>query len=124
MNLNENQVCTICEKPITNPLCIHCLEKEVKEWVSDFNPELMDKVEEITELMPENISEVRCIKCKRAMSICAHCYIKEILREIQLNNPEFVGDFIRTFDFDLVLSLVKLQERIRELITKKDKLIV
>ncbi len=62
--------CIVCREGITNPICPECLAKEIGYW----RPELKTSL-----AMPAASAEsVRCMFCGKGMTICAHCYSKDI----------------------------------------------
>ena len=87
----EDAQCINCREGITNPICPACLAKEIKNWRKDMN----------LASAPDMDYGVDCILCSRKMSICAHCYCKDVYFDLLEEQPELADEFIETFNFGL-----------------------
>lgn len=96
----NEQACVICNEAITNPICMHCLEEEMKCWAADFDAGLVQNVQK-TEIFPTHeITDVKCIKCGKNMDVCPHCYSKDLYQDLKGDN--FLAEtFADNFNFDL-----------------------
>ncbi len=85
--------CIVCREGITNPICPECLAKEIGYW----RPELKTSL-----ATPAASAEsVRCMFCGKGMSICAHCYSRDIYDLIEEEFPWLAEEFIERFNFGL-----------------------
>jgi hypothetical protein len=84
--------CIICREGITNPICPECLAKEIGHW----RPELKSSM-----ATPASTGYSRCMICGKGMSICAHCYSRDIYELIKEEFPWLAEEFIERFDFGL-----------------------
>ncbi len=89
--------CPICNDAITNPICLHCLEQEMRDWLGD-DENATKQLELTTEAFGQILrTDVRCIKCGRQMTVCAHCYSAEVWDIVSKKES-----FARTFNYDLL----------------------
>jgi hypothetical protein len=91
---NEDAVCIICREGITNPICPACLANEIKSW----RPGL-SKI--LTKPAFGYSTEVECMFCGREMSICAHCYCRDVYDILLEEDPRVAEEFVEIFNFDL-----------------------
>ena len=89
--------CIICREGITNPICPECLAKEIGYW----RPELKTSL-----VTPMSAGSVRCMFCGKGMSICAHCYSRDVYDLIKEEFPWMAEEFIERFDFGLKKELL------------------
>ncbi|PIZ51794.1 hypothetical protein COY27_02365 [Candidatus Woesearchaeota archaeon CG_4_10_14_0_2_um_filter_33_13] len=89
--------CIECDDIITNPICPQCLAKKMRLVVSEVNPEMAEKINGID----LDDGETTCILCKRNMSLCAHCFSKDIYEMLVANNYPATKEFLSRFDFFL-----------------------
>ena len=76
----RNAECVLCEEVITNPICLDCLKQEIKEWLVDRNPKLLDTVDAVSMAFRSYTHEGnKCVICGQGMNICSHCYTKEMV---------------------------------------------
>ncbi len=94
--ISPQNSCVGCDEAITNPICPSCLAKQMREMVSEHNPEL---AKHIAGTFVEG--ETHCIQCGRSMGLCAHCFSREIYEIIAEKGPEIASEFIQRFDFEL-----------------------
>jgi hypothetical protein len=93
----QDAKCIICQEGITNPLCPACLAKEIKVWLREIKPEIMESVvEPVT-----NSHGIRCFSCGKGMSICAHCYSNDFYNYLKEEYPELAEEFLEHFNFDI-----------------------
>ena len=97
---NEDAVCVVCREGITNPICPDCLAMEIKNWNNSIN---LSRPDFGNTLVGEG---VRCIFCGKVMSICAHCYARDVYDSLIEEQPELGEEFIETFDFGLKRELL------------------
>ena len=94
--------CIHCDQVITNPVCSHCLERSVKDWLYQRNPSVVKLVESINKEYITGFEGTRCISCGRIMNLCSYCYTAELFDLLELNAPELVEEFVTFFNFDLL----------------------
>lgn len=92
--------CTICDDAVTNPICVECLCEEIEEWLRETKPKLMREVKKVASFYKEMTPISTCILCGKQMSVCRHCFTKEV-HEIIKEHPELEEDFLRQFDYGL-----------------------
>jgi|FLOH01.1.fsa_nt_gi hypothetical protein len=88
--------CLICKEAITNPICIECVEKQVKVWLYETNPGLVGEVEREIDEINIVFGDTSCILCKNKMSVCSYCYTQHLLTWLE-NYPELIPEFKRNF---------------------------
>ena len=95
--------CVICQEAITNPICPECLHREVEHWLADTMPSLVGKVREYTEIFDTYRHDVtKCVICGRNMTVCAHCFCKDIYELLEKELGGMAENFLFSFNFDLV----------------------
>lgn len=93
--------CSICDEPITNPICPKCIAKSLRVWLMQNNPDLIEVVDDkLNMFMGLNSldSDMHCIKCGGEMSICMYCFTETIYDDIKESNDAIT---IKTFPFKL-----------------------
>ncbi len=93
--------CIQCDEPITNPICPDCLAKQMRAWLSEIAPSLS---KEISGFGMDG--EIACIFCGNSMSICAHCFSKDIYEQLKEKDAKIAREFMSRFDFDLRRELL------------------
>ncbi len=93
--------CIECEQAITNPICTGCLSEEMVILVHETRPDLAEQINGFY-----FGGEVNCIKCHGGMSLCAHCFSKDIYEFIKENDQTLAKEFVNRFDFDLRIGLI------------------
>ena len=89
---NENAVCIVCQEGITNPICPECMAKEIKSWKPGLSRILTKPAYKYT-------TGAICMFCGREMSICAHCYCRDIYDILVEEEPEVALEFKELFGF-------------------------
>lgn len=92
--------CIECDHVITNPICSDCLAEEMVVMISEYDPKL---AAEITGFALEG--DTFCLKCKKGMSLCAHCFSRDVYDYLEERNPKVAKEFVNKFDFDLRANL-------------------
>lgn len=95
--------CVVCDEVITHPLCQGCLEQQIGSWLQERFPNRTDLRVTLEDLSGELSccgGVTTCIKCKRPMRICSHCYLTHILAWIEQVFPQLVGEFCTYFGFE------------------------
>jgi len=96
--------CVLCEQQITNPICPERLESQMKTWLVETRPELIELLEEESKVfMPCTDSDDVCIITKARMNVCVYCYTEHIfnwLRSLKVDKT-VMQEFMQYFDFDL-----------------------
>ncbi len=98
------QECVLCKEYITNPLCPSCISEQVKDWLGEKKPELINELSQETEKMTlGKFNENECIKCKGFMDICTYCHTEHILDWLKMKDmPQSeIEEFVKFFHFDL-----------------------
>lgn len=93
-------VCTICEEAVTNPICSECLAEQMRHWLKQRNmtSEVVEDSLKIFKGLPE-IS--KCVLCGSNMTVCRHCFAKEVYDELKFTNPEMEEEFMRMFNYEI-----------------------
>ena len=100
-NEGAAQGCMECGDVITNPICPDCLSGRIREWISELNPKLGNDIVGFDFSGP-----TKCLFCGNGMSICAHCYSRDIYEQLRAKNSKIAQEFLARFDFDLRRELV------------------
>lgn len=93
--------CVVCEEVITNPICSDCLATEIEIWLTGHNPVSKQEIDGY-----RMDGEISCIFCGSGMSICAHCFCKDIYGQIAAEDKGLAKEFMARFDYELRKSLV------------------
>lgn len=99
-NITRDHQCRECKQVITNPMCPGCVAKGVEQWALIWMPELIPYLKFDSSLGIRGTG-TRCVLCSRDMSMCAHCYSREIYEMIVSSIPELGENFLDHFDFEL-----------------------
>lgn len=95
--------CVVCKEQITNPLSPERLAEQMKTWLMESKPELINGLDKKTdELLPCSHEDDFCIVTGKRMSICPYCYTEHIfnwLRSIKLE-AKLMTEFLTYFHFD------------------------
>ena len=94
--------CIHCNQVITNPVCPHCLEKSIVDWLSQNKPALRNNIKNIKKEFITGIEETNCILCGRLMNLCSYCYTAEVFDLLKEKAPELIEEFVAFFNFDLL----------------------
>ena len=95
-------MCIECDEAITNPICSDCLATTMRVMIAEYDQKLAQKVVGFS--MEDGITT--CIQCGQSMSLCAHCFSRDIYEYLQERNPAIAEEFVNRFDFDLRQELV------------------
>ena len=98
-------LCMECDEVITNPICSECLAERMKVMIQEHDQKLAQK---ISGHAMEGGS--RCIFCGKGMTLCAHCFSKEVYEYLQDENPTLAREFANRFDFDLRRAIIEQEE--------------
>ena len=96
--------CVLCEQQITNPLSPERLVEQMKAWLIDESPELIDEMEErAEELLNSPTSNDFCIITKNPMGVCAYCFTEHMFRWLLMKRPtqRIVEEYLTYFSFDV-----------------------
>ncbi len=88
--------CTMCEEPITNPLCPDCLGQAVSAWLNEQRPRKVAALQNLTNSWKSQHGE-HCIRCGQSFVLCTYCYTKDVFN--WLRDGELQVQFLRHFDF-------------------------
>ena len=97
-----NNNCIHCNQVITNPVCPHCLEESINDWLSQKRPALAKEIKAVPKEYITGIEETHCIFCGRIMNLCSYCYTAEIFEILEKKAPELIEEFVTFFNFDLL----------------------
>ncbi len=86
-----------CDEIITNPICADCLASRMKLFVEEHDPVMAARVEGFS----GGEGGTLCILCGKGISLCAHCFSRDIHDLIQERSPELAAEFASRFDFNL-----------------------
>ncbi|RMF05908.1 hypothetical protein D6764_03635 [Candidatus Woesearchaeota archaeon] len=93
--------CVVCREAITNPICPDCLAAEAKVWLNENAPDLtgfVSKPETVTRAFLHIAS--KCVVCGKEMSVCPHCYSRDIFQELAQESPSTAAKFARVFNYE------------------------
>ena len=106
--MEKNEVCEICNRPITNPLCNRCRTKHFVLWLNDYDIEIEKRLfltKKIREkFFFESGNESECILCKNeVVSTCTYCYflkVEKLIKELRLPRKT-LEDYTLVFNYRL-----------------------
>lgn len=106
--MEKNEVCEICNRPITNPLCNRCRTKHFVLWLNDYDIEIEKRLfltKKIREkFFFESSNESECILCKNEIvSTCTYCYflkVEKLMKELRLPR-KMLEDYTLVFNYRL-----------------------
>ncbi len=96
-----------CDEIITNPVCADCLAPRMRLFVEGHDPAMAALVQGFasSSLFNDDGSNdeesTYCIFCRKSISLCAHCFSKEVHDMIQEQNQSLAAEFASLFDFNL-----------------------
>ena len=93
--------CTLCDEAVTNPICVDCLSREMEAWFNETKPSLVNEMKDIASLYLGMEPLHSCIICGKEMTVCRHCFTKEIFEGLIKGNKNMEEDFIRQFNYEL-----------------------
>jgi hypothetical protein len=96
----EMPACVVCDEVITQPLCALCLEEEIATWLLEKfpqKPELLLRLDELTDDICSAGGATTCIKCHAPMSLCGFCYTEHIMAWVQAQFPQLIEEFLTLF---------------------------
>ena len=106
--MQNKEVCEICLRRISNPVCTKCYLKHAILWLRDFglsDSQIKKVVERIKARLPkETLNEHRCILCgKNTVSICAYCaFLRSSDMILKLDaDEEYKNAFLESANFKL-----------------------
>ncbi len=103
MPQNGEEKCVICQEAITNPICPDCLHREIEEWLLDKNKSLVPKLRAYTWIYGSyRHTGTSCVICGGDMSVCAHCFCKDVYDFLSSELGENADDFLFSFNFELI----------------------
>jgi len=102
-------ICTECIEAISDPICLDCFLKQIKDWLIDEKIEskskkILIKAIKIEFKKYENNSEFKtiCTICQeQKVSICSYCFflkINKIFKKINLNRKK-IKKFMEIFNY-------------------------
>ncbi|HLD33912.1 MAG TPA: hypothetical protein VJB66_04245 [Candidatus Nanoarchaeia archaeon] len=98
---NTATSCVVCDEIITNPICPDCLAPKMRSWVSESNQKLAKEIDGFS-----MGGDVNCLFCGEGMSICAHCFSRDVYEQIALHDKKLAREFMARFDFELRKELL------------------
>ena len=93
--------CVECEHQISNPICPDCLAQDMRAWIAEVSPDMVMDVDGFS-----MDGDVSCLFCGNSISICAHCYSKDVYEQLALKDKKLATEFMARFDFDLRKELM------------------
>lgn len=92
--------CNVCGDAVTNPICKDCLSAQMKSWfkIKKFDQKIIDNASVIFDDLPA-ISE--CVKCGNEMTVCRHCFTKEVYNIFSEKYSEYKEEFTRLFNYEI-----------------------
>ncbi|MBW3020192.1 hypothetical protein KY334_02770 [Candidatus Woesearchaeota archaeon] len=95
------KTCTICGEAVTNPICKDCVSEHLIEWFREVDPCFLDKIYDSSVIFEDLSSISKCIKCGKEMTVCKHCFTKEVHEELMNHYPKMEEDFMRMFNYEI-----------------------
>ena len=109
LEVEKEGACIICKEVITNPICLECINHEIKGWLGENNPKLITLVDDKTRNICDeyeyinSYNQMNCVICRNSMSICYECYLKEISNALKPKGVKIFDRFNRMFNFNLIM---------------------
>jgi len=106
--MEETVICKLCFEPITNFLCISCLNKTISTWLLSLNNNLLNDYEffhlSLLDQFSSDENQEKCIKCRRITNtvLCPYCYVNEVFWWIFNKDINLAKKFVRLFNFDFL----------------------
>lgn len=88
--------CMECDEVITTPLCTNCLSVQMFMMIREYDSRLAKKV-----VVSTMEGDTPCLSCGKGISVCVHCYSKEVYEFLKDRNTPVAVEFMRRFDFGL-----------------------
>ncbi len=104
--------CIHCDDVITNPICPHCIEENIKDWLSQKKPSLNKHLKTVSKEYVFGLEKTHCIICGRLMNLCTYCYTAEVFDLLKEKAPELIEEFVLFFNFDLFYEGYKKEAEI------------
>ena len=95
--------CVECREVITNPLCPGCLKKAVAQWLGEKDQKHVKAFHAAHRALVLGTGTMNCIKCRKPMDLCTHCYSAAILTWLR-RTPSLeqeVEEYLSYFNFEL-----------------------
>ncbi len=96
--------CVLCEQQITNPLSSGRLAEQMKTWLMETKPELIQVMEKkAEEVLDGTTGDSFCVVTGRKMNLCAYCFTKHIFDWLLSTKPsqDMVDQYLTYFSFDV-----------------------
>lgn len=99
--------CVVCEEAITNPVCIECLTKEIRQWLGEKKASLIPLFMERVEMFESyNHETTDCIICNSNMNVCPHCVCMEVYNWLSEDYKEYAEEYLDLFNYELKQCLM------------------
>ena len=96
--MEEKVGCMLCDKSIRLPLCFSCMGQEIKAWLTEKDPRLVNVIESNNFFLKTyNRNTEKCISCKKELNVCVKCYTYEVREILKSYGPEYLEEFRRLF---------------------------
>ncbi len=83
--------CTACEDVISTPVCPECVADLIADAVARHDPATAYEIREYAKSIMLTGDELSgCIKCGNRISVCAYCFIGEMIEMFKDRVPEIV----------------------------------
>lgn len=83
-------------------------------WLTELNPKLAGRImifppafESDGGCSGKEEDETTCLFCGQTMTVCAHCFSRDVYEQIVGDDAEIGKEFLERFDFDLRRELVQ-----------------
>jgi len=93
-------VCTVCSEAITNPICPDCLAEQMISWLNEIKVDL-DVVYDSALIFKGLETSGKCIKCNKDMTVCRHCFTREVYNGLVDKYPKLEEDFMRMWNYEI-----------------------
>lgn len=93
--------CAICMESITNPICVNCLNRQIKSWfMNNKNYFVVNELTKDMNLFKEG--GAKCIICRKDSSVCTYCFSNEVFDLLNERDTELGERFRDIFKLRLV----------------------
>ena len=93
--------CQLCMEAITNPICVNCLDRQLKTWFMG-NKDYFAVSELRRDMELFESDGANCIICGKENAVCTYCFSDEVFTLLRERDKKISEDFRNVFKLRLV----------------------
>lgn len=98
--MKDKEICSICNRITTNPVCVRCSTKHFIVWLNDYDIDIEKRLTLTRKIRNyfffESLMSYECLLCKsETMYVCSYCFFYEIV--IIMKKLNFPEDMLKDF---------------------------